>query len=144
DQKMKTIPGTLALLAFTLMPALADPSPRSTTLHQEVHSEAATVSGSAEATHAQLTLWYPQPARTWDEALPVGNGKLGAMIFGGIVREQLQLNEDSIWEGYKRNADNTNALAALPKIRELLFADRDDEATKLIGATMMGVPARVR
>lgn len=143
---MKTIPATLslALLAFTLVPAMAEPSQRSTSLHEEIHTEAAALTGSAEAPGTALTLWYRQPARTWDEALPVGNGKLGAMIFGGVAREQLQLNEDSIWEGYKRNADNPNALAALPKIRELLFADQNDEATKLIGATMMGIPARVR
>src|SRR6185312_12410291 len=63
---------------------------------------------------------------------------------GGVAREQIALNEDSIWEGYRRNADNTNALAALPKVRELLFADQDEEATKLVGDTMMGVPSRLR
>ena len=54
----------------------------------------------AQATHAEdLTLWYQQPATEWTEALPVGNGRLGAMVFGGITEERLQLNEESVWAG---------------------------------------------
>src|SRR5580704_18803503 len=118
---------SLAMTIFAGSAALADtePSQRQTRLAEEVHQEAAVLTGSAQPPAGALTLWYRQPARTWNEALPVGNGRLGAMLFGGVAREQLQLNEDSVWEGYQRNADNTNALAALPKIRELLFADKD-------------------
>jgi alpha-L-fucosidase 2 len=50
---------------------------------------------------SRLTLWYEQPAANWNEALPVGNGRLGAMVFGGFPRERLQLNEDTLWDGYR-------------------------------------------
>ena len=123
---------------------MAEPSIPPTHLAEVVHPETAVLTGQAAPPATSLTLWYRRPARTWNDALPVGNGKLGAMIFGGVAREDLQLNEDSVWEGYKRDADNTNALAVLPEIRKLLFADKDVEATKLIGETMMGVPSRIR
>ena len=129
---------------FAIVSAIAEPSLPITKLADAVHQERAQLTGDAKPPSTPLTLWYRQPARTWNEALPVGNGKLGAMIFGGVAREQIALNEDSVWEGYKRDADNTNALAALPKIRELLFADKDDDAVKLIGDTMMGIPSRLR
>jgi alpha-L-fucosidase 2 len=144
----------LILIFITASAFAAEPSQKGTKLADAIHEETATLTGNAGPPTSRmtgktdritpLTLWYRQPARTWNEALPVGNGKLGAMIFGGVAREQLQLNEDSVWEGYQRNADNTNALAALPKIRELLFADKDEEATALIGEKMMGVPSRIR
>ena len=54
--------------------------------------------GGAEAAHPNM-LWYEQPAREWTEALPVGNGRIGAMVFGGVARERLQLNEDTLWAG---------------------------------------------
>src|SRR5277367_2052294 len=133
-----------SIFIFAITSAMAEPSVPTTKLADAVHEEFATLTGNAEPPSTPLTLWYRQPARTWNEALPVGNGKLGAMIFGGVAREQIALNEDSVWEGYKRDADNTNALAALPKIRELLFADKDDDAVKLIGDTMMGIPSRLR
>src|SRR5437867_1479868 len=98
-KNIKSISNIASFFVLAAFSATAEPSPKSTTLHEVVHKEVATLSGNAEAPSGPLTLWYRQPARTWDEALPVGNGKLGAMIFGGIVREQLQLNEDSIWEG---------------------------------------------
>src|SRR5437868_10720508 len=69
-----------------------------------------------------LTLWYRQPAGAdWNSALPIGNGRLGAMVYGGVNKERLQLNEDTIWEGYKRDGANSNALTALPEVRRLLF-----------------------
>jgi len=134
--------GLIALISARAF--AAGPSQKITKLADAVHEEMAALTGNAEPPATPLTLWYRQPARTWNEALPVGNGKLGAMIFGGVAREQLQLNEDSVWEGYQRDADNTNALAALPEIRQLLFADKDGEATALIGEKMMGVPPGIR
>jgi alpha-L-fucosidase 2 len=68
-------------------------------------------------------LWYRAPAKKWTEALPVGNGRLGAMVFGGPEREQLQLNEDTLWGGGPYTPDNTNALAALPEVRRLRNPD---------------------
>ncbi|HTX22022.1 MAG TPA: glycoside hydrolase family 95 protein [Candidatus Aquilonibacter sp.] len=137
-------PGCSTPKAKPELQSVVEPSQPSTHLAEAVHKETATLTGEAEPPGTPLTLWYRQPAPTWNDALPVGNGKLGAMIFGGVAREDLQLNEGSLWEGYKRDADNTNALAALPEIRRLLFANQDDEATKLIGDTMMGVPYRIR
>lgn len=78
-----------------------------------------------------LRLWYPQPARKWTEALPVGNGRLGAMIFGTVAEERIQFNEDSLWSGAPQQADNPEALAALPEIRRLLFAGQQREADQL-------------
>src|SRR5262245_33541646 len=91
-----------------------------------------------------LKLWYGEPASQWEEALPVGNGRLGAMIFGGVTGERLQLNEESVWEGYPRDGGNPAALKALPEIRRLLFEGKNKEATTLAGKTMMGIPVRIR
>ena len=99
-----------------------------------------TFQGEAQAPAAPLSLWYRQPAKEWTEALPIGNGRLGAMVFGGVERERLQLNEDTLWAGGPYNADNTNALAALPEVRQLIFDGKYDEADKLISQKMMGIP----
>lgn len=89
-----------------------------------------------------LTLWYRQPANKWTEALPVGNGRLGAMVFGGIEREWLQLNENTFWSGGPYDPANPDALSALPEARRLIFAGKYAEARDLIGARMMGKPLR--
>ena len=85
---------------------------------------------AADAT-GDMMLWYRQPAKQWVEALPVGNGRLGAMIFGGIKEERLQLNEISLWSGGPQDSDNPEALAALPEIRRLLFEEKYAEANAL-------------
>ena len=69
-----------------------------------------------------LTLWYRRPATRWVEALPLGNGRLGAMVWGGIGHERLQLNEDTLYAGGPYNADNPEAHAALAEVRRLIFA----------------------
>lgn len=81
--------------------------------------------------HTQLALWYRQPAKQWVEALPVGNGRLGGMVFGGVPQEWIQLNEDSLWSGAPQDADNPEALKALPEIRRLLFEGKYVEAQNL-------------
>lgn len=92
-----------------------------------------------------LTLWYRQPAGTnWNAALPIGNGRLGAMVFGNVEEERLQLNEDSIWEGYKRDGANPDGLKALPEIRRLLFEGKNEDASDLAAKTMMGIPSRIK
>lgn len=68
-----------------------------------------------------LTLWYDAPAKNWNEALPVGNGRLGAMVFGGAQRERLQLNEETLWSGHPRDCDNPDAPRHLPLLREAAF-----------------------
>jgi alpha-L-fucosidase 2 len=87
-----------------------------------------------------VKLWYPRPAAEWLEALPVGNGRLGAMVFGGVDGERLQLNEDTLWAGGPHDYTNPAALAALPAIRQLVFDERWQEAQRLIDETFMGVP----
>lgn len=95
-----------------------------------------TALAAAEANPPPL-LWYRQPATAWTEALPVGNGRLGAMVFGGLAGERLQLNEDSLWSGGPQDADNPEALAALPEVRRLLFAGRYAEAQQLAAERMV-------
>src|SRR4030042_7048709 len=68
-----------------------------------------------------LVLWYRQPAKQWVEALPVGNGRLGAMVFGGTNNERIQLNEDTLWAGGPYDPTSAEALEALPEARRLIF-----------------------
>jgi alpha-L-fucosidase 2 len=89
---------------------------------------------------SDLTLWYPHPAREWVEALPVGNGRMGAMIFGGVDQERLQLNEDTIWSGGPYDPVNPDAADALPEARQLIFAGKQKEADDLIKAKIMSRP----
>ncbi len=90
---------------------------------------------------AEPTLWYDQPGReAITEALPVGNGRLGALVLGGTARERLVLNEATLWSGGPYRADSPEALAALPEVRRLLFAGRYAEADALAQAKMMGRP----
>lgn len=89
---------------------------------------------------AKWTLWYDKPAADWNEALPIGNGRLGAMIFGGVAHERIQLNEETVWDGYERDATNPAARAALPKVRRLIFEGRNEEAAKLAERSMLGCP----
>lgn len=85
-------------------------------------------------------LWYQSPAKVWEEALPLGNGKLGAMIFGNVSKERIQLNEDSVWYGGPVDRNNKDALKNLPKIRELLLSGRISEAEELMLYALSGTP----
>jgi alpha-L-fucosidase 2 len=78
-----------------------------------------------------LMLWYRQPANQWEEALPVGNGRLGAMVFGGTSVERMQLNEDTLWSGGPKDWDNPQAAVYLADVRRLIFARRYTEADEL-------------
>ncbi|MHC4157008.1 MAG: glycoside hydrolase family 95 protein, partial [Planctomycetota bacterium] len=89
-----------------------------------------------------LKLWYSRPAKEWVEALPIGNGRLGAMVFGGVAEERIQLNEDTVWAGGPYDPTNPEALAALPKVRELIFAGKYRAAHQLIEEKMMARPLR--
>ena len=90
-----------------------------------------------------LSLWYRQPAAQWVQALPVGNGRLAAMVFGGTSSERIQLNEETVWAGKLRSHDNPSALGNLPEVRRLLFEGKELEATELASKSMLGVPAKV-
>src|SRR5215212_11657497 len=89
-----------------------------------------------------LVLWYDKPASEWTDALPVGNGRLGTMIFGGPASEQLQLNEDTLYAGSPYDPNNPEALKALPEARRLIFEGKYKEAHDLVGATMMAQPIK--
>ncbi|MDE1146175.1 MAG: glycoside hydrolase family 95 protein [Azospirillaceae bacterium] len=88
------------------------------------------------------TLWYRQPAAQWVEALPVGNGRLGAMAFGGMSMERLQLNEDTFHAGGPYSNVNAEAHDALPQVRDLIFQGRYAEAEALARAKVMATPLK--
>lgn len=86
---------------------------------------------------ALLTLWYNQPAKdVWTDALPIGNGRLGAMIYGNVEKDLIQLNEHTVWSGGPNRNDNPDALAALPEIRRLIFEGKQKEAEELAAKTI--------
>ena len=86
-------------------------------------------------TQGALKLWYKKPAGdTWTDALPVGNGRLGAMVYGNPGKEVLKLNESTVWTGGPNRNDNPDALAALPEVRKLIFDGKNDEAAKIAAA----------
>ena len=84
-----------------------------------------------------LKLWYRQPAREWTEALPVGTGRLGAMVFGSVEKDRLQLNEISLWSGSPQDADNPDALPAMQEIRRLIFDGKYAEANAMANRTLI-------
>ncbi len=98
---------------------------------------------SQAAAGKTLRLWYRQPARDWNEALPVGNGRLAAMIFGGVETERIQLNEETVWAGEKRDRNNPEGAKSVPEIRRLLFAGKVKEAEALADKTMIATTRRM-
>jgi alpha-L-fucosidase 2 len=87
-----------------------------------------------------MRLWYERPAAQWVEALPIGNGRLAAMVFGGTENERVQLNECTLWAAGPYDPSHPDALAALSEARRLIFAGKWPEAHNLIGARMMARP----
>lgn len=85
-------------------------------------------------------LWYTKPAQQWVEALPIGNGRLGAMVFGGVERERLQLNEDTLWAGRPYDSNNPEARSALPEVRRLIFEKKFEAAHELASRALMAKP----
>ncbi|WP_108994455.1 glycoside hydrolase family 95 protein [Paenibacillus agaridevorans] len=88
-------------------------------------------------------LWYTKPAREWIEALPIGSGKLGAMVFGGVREEHIQLNEDSLWYGGPMERANPEAGKALAEIRGLLFEGKLDEAERKARLSLTSTPKHI-
>ena len=86
-----------------------------------------------------LELWYKQPAVKWTEALPIGNGRIGAMIFGGIENDRIQFNEETLWTGEPRSYSRPGAYKYLDTIRQLLFAGKQKEAEALAENEFMGL-----
>ncbi len=122
---MKQISLVLLLLCFPLASVPFQTTPRST------------------APDRANVLWYRQPAATWNEALPIGNGRLGAMVFGGVQSERMQLNEDTIWAGEKRDRNNPEGARNLPEVRRLLLAGKPKEAEELAERTIISTPKRL-
>jgi len=102
----------------------------------------ATNAGDNEQTSKSLKLWYTQPAKEWTQALPVGNGRLGAMVFGTVETERLQLNEDTVWAGGPEEQDRVGAYKFLAEARQLIFEGKYTEAQNLIQKGFMGVGPR--
>ncbi len=90
------------------------------------------------------TLWYHQPATKWTEALPIGNGRMGAMVFGKTNREQIQLNEETVWAGTKVDDINTGALTHLKEIQNLLLDEKNKQAYLLSKKYLLGTPPEIR
>ncbi len=89
--------------------------------------------GTAQASGRHL-LWYDRPAQLWTEALPIGNGRLGGMVFGNVMADRIQLNEETIWAGRPNNNANPEALEYLPKVRQLVWEGRYKEAQDMATA----------
>ncbi|MCD7806554.1 MAG: glycoside hydrolase family 95 protein [Lachnospiraceae bacterium] len=85
-------------------------------------------------------MWYRHPAREWEEALPLGNGRLGAMVYGGVREECIQVNEESMWYGGPVNRINPDAGKILPVVRQLLRDEKPEEAQKLMDLGFAGWP----
>ena len=94
----------------------------------------ATLIPSARAADPATTLWFDKPAARFQQSLPLGNGRLGAMIFGGVDEERIALNENSVWSGSPEDSDRPGAHQALPEIRRLLLEGKNVEAEKLVNA----------
>lgn len=96
--------------------------------------------GSLQA--QDLKLWYNQPAKQWTDALPLGNGRIGAMVFGGVNQEHIQFNEESLWTGSPRDYNMPDGAKYLNEIRQLLFAGKQSEAEALAAKHFMGLKSK--
>ena len=96
--------------------------------------------GGAVSANHNLALWYDKPATEWVEALPIGNGFIGGMAFGGVPEERIQLNEHSLWAGGPHEYSNPKGKDALPEIRRLIFAEKFEEAIALMNRDFMSLP----
>ncbi len=92
----------------------------------------------------ELKLWYDKPAEEWTEALPAGNGRLGAMVFGGVASEQIQFNEETLWTGAPNDYAHPGAYRYLDEIRQLLLDGKQEEAHTLAMEEFMSIPLRQR
>ncbi|MFG6201908.1 glycosyl hydrolase family 95 catalytic domain-containing protein [Nonomuraea sp. JJY05] len=105
-------------------------------------ARAASVAPAEVRAANDLALWYDESAGTeWLRALPIGNGRLGAMVFGNVDTERLQLNEDTIWAGGPYDQSNPKGAAALGQIRQLVFQNQWSQAQTLVDQNMLGNPS---
>jgi alpha-L-fucosidase 2 len=115
----------------------SSPASLSTTKITAKWTDRANVKDGGANPGGPYVLWYQKPAVVWEEALPLGNGQLGAMIFGGIADERIQLNESTLWDGYPLDPNDPSSLENLPEVRKLLFEGKNNEAVALAGKHMM-------
>lgn len=123
-------------------PGAASVSHAGTTLQESSKTDATEDGGVVEDQH--LHLHYPKPAKEWSAALPIGNGRLGAVIHGRSTTELLQLNEDSVWYGGPQKRTPRDALRNLPLLRRLIREGRHDEAEELVRTAFWATPASMR
>ena len=95
----------------------------------------------AAAPRREMVLWYRQPAQRWPDGLPLGNGLMGAVVFGGVSHERIALNESTFWSGRPHDYNDPEALKYFPRIRDLVFAGKFREAEKMVDEHFYGVPA---
>ena len=91
------------------------------------------LAASCLALRAQDVLWYDTPAEAWLQALPLGNSHMGAMVFGGTAREEIQLNDETFWSGGPHDNNSPRSLGRLQEVRDLIFAGREEEAAQIVG-----------
>lgn len=146
NQKRRDALRAAALAAMAggagLVPTSAQAAPAASRAARPGAGDTAAAASQCTPAGDALRLWYRRPATQWVEALPLGNGRLGAMVWGGGRSERLQLNEDTLYAGQPYDPTPPGALAALPEVRRLLFAGRYAEAEALADATMMGQPRK--
>ena len=124
--KMRSLRTVLSLLLTGVsLPLMAEPQ----------------LTNSAPAPSEPLSLWYRQPARAWTEALPIGNGRLGAMVFGHVTSERIQLNEDTLWGGGPYDPVNPQAKDTLPQVRQMVFDGQYRQAGNLINSKVIAKPS---
>ncbi len=127
---------------YTRRRFLRDAAVAGTVLTQRRVWAAQSAMGDAGSKQSDYRIFFEQPATAWPDALPVGNGRLGAVVFGGTARERIQLNEESVWMGERRDRNNPQANRT-PEVRQLLFEGKVHEAEALAQKTMMGIPDRL-
>jgi alpha-L-fucosidase 2 len=131
-----------ALWATVILAACAASAHAATRAPTTLAPFAGQMTGQAPAPAEPLSLWYRSPAPSWTEALPIGNGIQGGMVFGGIDHEIICLNESTLWGGGPYDPANPKALAALPQVRQLIFDGKYADAERMVGADMLGTPSR--
>ncbi|WP_020529757.1 glycoside hydrolase family 95 protein [Flexithrix dorotheae] len=107
-------------------------------------ADRAEIKSGGDKPEGKYLLWYKQAASVWEEAMPLGNGSLGAMVFGGVADERIQLNESSLWDGYALDPNDKTAFEHLPEVQKLLFEGKNNEAVQLAEKHMMGHPKGIK
>jgi len=136
EVRIAKLPAALLGLSILLVLPIASAVDRASVESQTFTTQSPTPVGA-------MTLWHDHPAPQWDHATPIGNGRLGAMIFGATNRERIQLNEETLWSGGPRDTVNVEAMSEIGNVRRLLFAGKPTEALELADETMMARPRRL-